>query len=149
MKHLTCYFDLGGSAGSAWQHLELFCLVHGVVSARHHQPVPRFPWAHIIHQVQDCAVHIGVNNYCELWFHWKTTMQNSVNLISKSLLLLFSSPRPLLGVPPKIMIFLMLKRKNKVYSSKHVFYRLWLGKQENRKAFFLSFRQVDFPLTPG
>lgn len=43
MKHLTCYLDLGGSAGSARQHLELLCLVHGVVSARHHQPVSGLP----------------------------------------------------------------------------------------------------------
>jgi len=69
MKHLTCYPDLGGSAGSAWQHLELLRLVHGVVSACNHQPVSGFPGAHVIHQVQDGAVHIGVNAYRKLWSH--------------------------------------------------------------------------------
>lgn len=108
MKLLTCYLDLGGPAGSAGQHLELFCLVHGVVSACHHQPVSRLPRAHIIHQIQDCAVHVGVNSYCELRLHWKPKMQGwriQSILSEKACSIFFRLPTPLLGVPPKIMIF--------------------------------------------
>lgn len=152
MKQLTCYLDLGGLAGSAGQHLELLCLVHGVVSAGHHQPVPRCPGAHIICQVQDRAVHVGVNSHRQLRFHWKPKMQGwAIQSISsqKPCSFLFSSPHnPLLQCHQKLL-FSHVKKKKKVYSFKHVFYRLWLGKQENRKVFFFSCRQVDFPLTPG
>ena len=66
----TCYFDLVGGTGSAGEHLELFRLVPGVISTGNNQGVPRLPWLYIVCQMQDGAVHIGVDGDGEFGPHY-------------------------------------------------------------------------------
>lgn len=140
MKQLTCYLDLGGLAGSAGQHLELLCLVHGVVSAGHHQPVPRSPGAHIIRQVQDRAVHVGVNCHRQLWFHWKPKMQGwAIQSISseKACSFLFSSPHNLPLECHQKLLFSHVKKEKKLTHSNMFFTSFGLASKKTGKYFSL------------
>lgn len=145
MKHLTCYLDLGGSAGSARQYLELLCLVHGVVSACNHQPVSRFPWAYVIHQIQDRAVHIGVNGYRKLWFHWKAGMEGwriQLILSENAGSFFFFSCLEL----HKNDDFLMQQKI--VNSSKHVFLLALAWKGSKQESVFLQSQAGGFSTNP-
>lgn len=65
----TCHSDLRRGTCFAGEHLELFCLVHGVVRAGDDQGVSRPPGLHIVHQAQDGAVYVGVDADRELGPH--------------------------------------------------------------------------------
>lgn len=64
---------LAGRAGQTGQQGELLRLVHGVVRAGHHQPIPRAPAVRLLSQVQDAAVGQHVNGNVGLWANWGRT----------------------------------------------------------------------------
>lgn len=68
-RSLTCHSDLVGGTGFAGQHLELLCLVHGVVSTGDDQRVPGLPRPNLVLQGQDGAVHVGVDGDGEFGPH--------------------------------------------------------------------------------
>lgn len=144
----TCHSDLCRGTGFAGKNLELFCLVHGVVSAGDNQGVSRPPGLHIVHQVQDGAVYVGVNADRELGPHCNPKQEGvrCSPLPSANMWLAHLFPSPLeIG---KCQVSPSKTQITRLSPSQSQYLQVFeVNKNPTKKDPFISSGQRNFPLT--
>lgn len=144
----TCHSDLRRGTGFAGENLELFRLVHGVVSAGDDQGVSRPPGLHIVHQVQDGAVYVGVNADRELGPHCNPKQEGvrCSPLPSANMWLPTSSP-PLWKSVNARCALPKPKSPGSLPSQSQYLQVFEVNKNPTKKDPFISSGQRNFPLT--